>query len=68
MGRGSELYECFYRSDAWRMTHLVYRSANATFAESLVEQFMHDWSATAGGSSVMKSSAPCRVCLPKRVG
>jgi len=40
-GRG-ELYERFYLSDSWRMTQLAYRTADTTFAESLVEQFMHD--------------------------
>jgi 4-hydroxyphenylacetate 3-monooxygenase len=40
-GRG-ELYERFYLSDSWRMTALAYKLADKTFAESLVEQFLHD--------------------------
>lgn len=40
-GRG-ELYERFYLSDSWRMTALAYKIADKTFAESLVEQFLHD--------------------------
>ncbi len=40
-GRG-ELYERFYLSDSWRMTALAYQLADKAFAESLVEQFLHD--------------------------
>jgi 4-hydroxyphenylacetate 3-monooxygenase len=40
-GRG-ELYERFYLSDSWRMTALAYSIADKSFAESLVEQFLHD--------------------------
>ena len=40
-GRG-ELYERFYLSDSWRMTALAYKLADKSFAESLVEQFLHD--------------------------
>ena len=40
-GRG-ELYERFYLSDSWRMTALAYQIADKSFAESLVEQFLHD--------------------------
>jgi aromatic ring hydroxylase len=40
-GRG-ELYERFYLSDSWRMTALAYNIADKSFAESLVEQFLHD--------------------------
>ncbi|HEY8858880.1 MAG TPA: 4-hydroxyphenylacetate 3-hydroxylase N-terminal domain-containing protein, partial [Gaiellales bacterium] len=40
-GRG-ELYERFYLSDSWRMTALAYKIADKAFAESLVEQFLHD--------------------------
>ncbi len=40
-GRG-ELYERFYLSDSWRMTALSYKLADKSFAESLVEQFLHD--------------------------
>jgi hypothetical protein len=50
------------------MTRLVYRTADTTFAESLVEQFTRDWSASADDASAMKSLTPYRVCLPKRVG
>ena len=42
LGGRSELYERFYLSDSWRMTQLAYRTADTTFAESLVEQFLHD--------------------------
>ena len=42
LGGRSELYERFYLSDSWRMTQLAYRTADTTFAESLVDQFMHD--------------------------
>jgi len=40
-GRG-ELYERFYLSDSWRMTALAYKLADKSFAESLVEQFLHE--------------------------
>lgn len=40
LGGRSELYERFYLSDSWRMTQLAYRTADTTFAESLVEQFL----------------------------
>jgi hypothetical protein len=50
------------------MTRLVYRTADTTFAESLVEQFTRDWSASADDASAMKSLTPYRVFLPKRVG
>ncbi len=40
-GRG-ELYERFYLSDSWRMTALAYKIADKSFAQSLVEQFLHD--------------------------
>ena len=42
LGGRSELYERFYLSDSWRMTQLAYRTADTTFAESLVEQFLND--------------------------
>lgn len=42
LGGRSELYERFYLSDSWRMTQLAYRTADTTFAESLVEQFLGD--------------------------
>ena len=42
LGGRSELYERFYLSDSWRMTQLAYRTADTTFAESLVEQFLDD--------------------------
>jgi len=37
-----ELYERFYLSDSYRMTGLAYKIADKSFAESLVEQFLHD--------------------------
>ena len=42
LGGRSELYERFYLSDSWRMTQLAYRTADTTFAESMVEQFLRD--------------------------
>jgi len=42
LGSRGELYERFYLSDSWRMTGLAYKIADKSFAESLVEQFLHD--------------------------
>jgi aromatic ring hydroxylase len=42
LGSRGELYERFYLSDSWRMTALAYKLADKSFAESLVEQFLHD--------------------------
>ena len=42
LGGRSELYERFYLSDSWRMTQLAYRTADTTFAESMVERFLRD--------------------------
>jgi 4-hydroxyphenylacetate 3-monooxygenase oxygenase component len=42
LGSRSELYERFYLSDSYRMTGLAYKIADKSFAESLVEQFLHD--------------------------
>ena len=42
LGCRSELYERFYLSDSYRMTALAYKIADKSFAESLVEQFLHD--------------------------
>ena len=42
LGSRSELYERFYLSDSWRMPGLAYRLADKSYAEGLVEQFLHD--------------------------